>query len=149
MNKNQSSFFISVNPNISPYKDGKSDQNYIDLFEVVLEAFLENIDLFIDGKKSSKKWKYVIEDSIEEGGKFKRLGSHISIQIDHDSNISLNYNKIRDYFKKNLTNGKQINMRNETYDRNGPDGERILNYIRKTFGPDYKFNNKTYYEFYK
>lgn len=139
-----SNWFISINPNKSPYnKDGSKNREYIDRFQDVFNEFLDNIDRFVSTKKGFTRLddrNYSAEPTIEVGGKFKRLGAHLMLEIDHNSRIFLNYDKIRDYFRTNLTDGGDINLYVELYHREGyTNRDKIRSYIQKTFGDDFEF----------
>lgn len=130
----QSNFFVSINTLQVATPD------FLDLFEVVLETFFENINKFITtfkGYPVDDEREVIILPVIEVGKKYHRLHCHCTIEMTHYSKIKLNLSKIRKYFKMNLDLNGNINLDVHHYYKSKlTDEEKIKSYITKTYNDD-------------
>lgn len=128
----KSDYFCTINTNKVSTPEFK--QKFID----VLYEFFNEFDDFVDFRKGWKPDNHMdieIVPDHEIGPKKQRLHAHFIVKIRHKSNIVLNYDKVRDYFKEHLTGGDNIHF-NAIVIPNSNDGltdeERMINYIHKS-----------------
>jgi len=124
-----SNYFLTINTQQQP-----TDQ-LVELFEDALTVFFENFGVFVKTRKGfpkNDKRDIVILPVVEIGGKKHRLHCHATVEIEHQSNILLDYTKIRKFFKESLDGFKEIHFDAKVY-KNSRNQDNIKSYILKTY----------------
>lgn len=125
-----SNFFLTINTNQQYRNDQhlESDRNY---FDGVINNISNNLKDYV--KDSDNIWnehniKNVdVEYVCELGGKKQSLHAHVLIKIEHNTNIKLDFDKIKNKVKNDL-GLKSIHFKNYMIRDNN---NNVLNYINK------------------
>jgi hypothetical protein len=132
----KSSFLLTINLNQS-YKDGDQHKdNDAQYFEGVLQNILNDLGSYVKvppGDWNDDKIKDVnIDFTIETGMKIKMLHAHVLITIEHQTNVKLDYVKMKNKIKNDLQL-KNIYFNNRIIKNDG--NENVINYINKYVKP--------------
>ena len=125
-----SSFFVTINTNQSYKEDDPSIDDDAQIFSSVIEDILNNIGDYITlpvGDDLSKVKDADLEYVVERGSKMRSLHTHIMIKFKHNSNVKLNYKKIKDKIKSEL-GLNNIYFQNKMVRANN---ENLANYLNK------------------
>lgn len=93
-----STFFITINTNVSDYDKQKLKSVYKDFYKDIRQFIIFNKA----GDDLTKIQDISGKASIEVGEKYKRIHLHSMIKIIHNSNIHLNRNMMYSWFEERL-----------------------------------------------
>lgn len=132
----QSNFFITVNSNQRVNNKSARDRNLVARFQEVCEVFCNNIEKFIDtrpGYRIDDKRTVEIVPQIEISDDRNLLHIHITVEIQHYSNITMNLTRMRKYFEHNMKSNCKVFVK--WYPGSQiTNSDRIKNYVLKGTG---------------
>lgn len=121
-----STFFVTINSNRVWDKTSKEGRAYMRLVGDVLNNFgnyITHRQGFDDNQMNIN-----IKAATEIGGKFHRLHTHVVVQVDHNSNVSVNWKAIVQFFEDHGISGVLVQSK---YIKGSGDLDKMLRYIRK------------------
>ena len=128
-----SNFLLTINTN-QQYKDNDQHlENDIQIFEIVIQNVLNNVDKYVNLPKEDKWDDDTIKDVnidyiIERGTKKGQIHCHALIKISHFTKLQLNYKKMKEKVQNEL-GLKNIYLNNRLIRNSGSDN--IIEYLNK------------------
>jgi hypothetical protein len=130
-----STWYITINPNIAVFSKTEAQHKKENLKQIVSEIFEQNLKDFVicDDEFTPQYIKDIdLQCAIEVGEKYHRIHCHLILSINHNTNLKLDYSKLRGSLKSKFY-GKDSNKNVHLFCKTvHPDRANIQKYIQKT-----------------